>query len=157
MEKLKPGDKAPDFELEDQNEKTVKLSGFAGRKLMLYFYPRAETPGCTTQACSVRDSMNDFAESSLLAVGISPDTPQAQKRFDDQHCLGFAPLSDADHAVAEAYGVWGEMPLYGKDTMGIIRSAFLIDEEGRIIETFYNVKPEETVPKVLGAAVAASK
>ena len=157
MEKLKPGDKAPSFELKDQNEKIVKLSDFEGRKLLLYFYPRAETPGCITQACSVRDSMQEFADVGLSAVGISPDSPQAQRRFAERYCLGFPLLSDEDHAGADAYGTWGRRIMYGERTMAIIRSAFVIDEEGKIIETLYEVKPEETVPRVLGAIIAASK
>ena len=157
MEKLKPGDRAPSFELKDQDERIVKLSDFEGRKLLLYFYPRAETPGCTTQACSIKDSLQEFADISLSSVGISPDTPQAQKKFDTKHCLGFPLLSDPDHAVAEEYGAWGQRTMYGSSTMTIIRSAFVIDEHGKIIETFYDVKPEETVPRVLGAIIAASK
>ena len=157
MEKLKPGDKAPSFELKDQNEKIIKLSDFEGRKLLLYFYPRAETPGCTTQACSIKDSMQEFADIGLSAVGISPDSPKAQRRFDERYCLGFPLLSDEDHAVADAYGAWGRRTMYGERTMAIIRSAFVIDEEGKIIETLYEVKPEETVPRVLGAIIAASK
>jgi peroxiredoxin Q/BCP len=157
MEKLKPGDRAPSFELEDQDERIVKLSDFQGRKLLLYFYPRAETPGCTTQACSIKESMHEFSDIGLSAVGISPDTPRAQKKFDTKYCLGFPLLSDPDHAVAEEYGAWGQRTMYGTSTMTIIRSAFVINEEGRIIETFYDVKPEETVPRVLGAIIAASK
>ena len=157
MDMLKPGDKAPSFELKDQNEKTVELSDFEGRKLLVYFYPKADTPGCAAQASSVRDSMQELAGIGLCVVGISPDRPDEQRKFDDKYCLGFALLSDEDHAVAEAYGAWGPKPLYGKDTMGIIRSAFVIDESGRIIEAFYEVGPEETVPKAIDAVAAASR
>jgi len=147
MAQLKPGDMAPNFELDDQNGKKVKLSDFKGRKLLLYFYPKANTPGCTTQACSVRDASNDFSALDTAAVGISPDTPQQQKKFDEKYGLGFPLLSDTDHAVADAYGVWGEKSMYGKKYEGIIRSSFAIDEDGKILQAWYKVSPKDTVPK----------
>ena len=153
MAKLKPGDRAPDFELEDQDGKTVRLSDFKGRRLLLYFYPRASTPGCTIQACSVRDSLAGLDESGMAAVGISPDPPSRQKRFDEKHSLGFPLLCDEDHAVAEAYGVWGEKLMVGKKFMGITRSSFLVDEQGVIVKAWYKVKPKETVPLAREAAV----
>ena len=156
MAKLKPGDKAPSFELEDQNGNTLRLSDFRGKRLLLYFYPRADTPGCTIQACDIRDSMPDFSGMELSAAGISPDTPEAQKKFDQKFSLGFPLLSDMDHAVADAYGAWGERPMYGKNAVGIIRSAFVIDEQGKIVEAFYDVKPQETVPKAMEAIAAVS-
>lgn len=146
MAQLKSGDKAPDFELMDQHGSTVKLSDFRGRKALLYFYPKADTPGCTTQACSVRDAQTDFANSGVSVIGISPDNPQQQKKFDDKYDLGFPLLSDPDHAVADAYGVWGEKTMYGKKYEGIIRSSFVINEEGEILEAWYKVSPKETVP-----------
>lgn len=146
MAKLKPGDRAPDFELKDQDGKTVRLSDFQGRRLLLYFYPRASTPGCTIQACSVRDSLSDLDESGMAAVGISPDPPNRQKRFDEKHGLGFPLLCDEDHAVAEAYGVWEQKSMLGKKFMGITRSSFLIDERAVIVKAWYKVKPKETVP-----------
>jgi peroxiredoxin Q/BCP len=147
MAQLKPGDTAPQFELADQTGKNVNLSDFKGRKLLLYFYPKANTPGCTTQACSVRDAKGDFSGLGVAALGISPDTAQQQKKFDEKYSLGFPLLSDADHAVADAYGVWGEKSMYGKKYEGIIRSSFLIDEEGKILQAWYKVSPKDTVPK----------
>jgi peroxiredoxin Q/BCP len=147
MAQLKPGDTAPPFELVDQNGKKVKLSDFKGRKLLLYFYPKANTPGCTTQACSVRDAKDDLADMGVAALGISPDPPQQQKKFDEKYGLGFPLLADTDHKVADAYGVWGEKSMYGKKYEGIIRSSFLIDEEGKISQTWYKVSPKDTVPQ----------
>jgi peroxiredoxin Q/BCP len=147
MARLKPGDIAPNFELDDQNGKKVKLSDFTGRKLLLYFYPKANTPGCTTQACSVRDAKDDLADRGVAALGISPDPPQQQKKFDEKYDLGFPLLADTDHKVADAYGVWGEKSMYGKKYEGIIRSSFLIDEEGKISKAWYKVSPKDTVPE----------
>ncbi len=148
---LKAGDPAPDFALDDQHGKTVKLSDFRGKRVIVYFFPRADTPGCTTQACSVRDARADLDATGAVVIGISPDKPAAQARFDTKHGLGFPLLSDADHAVAEAYGVWAEKSMYGKKYMGIVRSAFVIDEKGRITEALYKVSPKDTVPKALQA------
>ncbi len=144
---LAPGQKAPGFSLKDQNGSTVTLSDFKGRKVLLYFYPRADTPGCTTQSCAVRDARQDMKKLNVDVLGISPDTPEEQKKFDVKFSLGFPLLADTDHAVAEAYGVWGEKTNYGKTSMGIIRSSFLIDENGAVQRAWYKVKPEETVPK----------
>jgi peroxiredoxin Q/BCP len=154
--KLSEGDKAPDFSLRDQDSKVVKLSDFRGRKVLLYFYPKADTPGCTTQSCAVRDARQDFRKLSVAALGISPDTPEDQKKFDIKFSLGFPLLADTDHATASAYGVWGEKNSYGKKTMGIIRSSFLIDENGTVLRAWYGVKPEETVPKAKEALAQAA-
>jgi thioredoxin-dependent peroxiredoxin len=147
MTKLQQGDSAPNFELSDQNGATIALSDFAGQNLLIYFYPKADTPGCTRQACSVRDSRPDLDKLDIAAVGMSPDAPDKQKKFDTKYELGFPLLSDADHAVAAAYGAWGEKTSYGKKTEGIIRSSFLVDGSGKIIGAWYKVKPEDTVPK----------
>ncbi len=147
MSRLKVGDKAPSFSLEDQNGRIVSLADFQGTKLLLYFYPKADTPGCTRQSCSVRDAAESLQEAGAAAVGISPDAPDQQKKFDDKYHLGFPLLSDPDHKVAQAYGVWDKKSLYGKSYEGIIRSSFLIDEDGNILQVAYGVKPEDTVPK----------
>ena len=152
MNKLSKGDKAPDFSLTDQNGETVSLSGLKGKKVLLYFYPKANTPGCTKQSCSVRDHLPDLNDKGIVSLGISPDAENRQKSFDEKYNLNFSLLSDTDHAVAEAYGVWGEKSMYGKKYMGIIRSSFLIGEDGTIIDSWYKVKPLETVPNALEAA-----
>jgi peroxiredoxin Q/BCP len=146
---LKAGDPAPDFALEDQDGKTVKLSDFKGQKVLVYFYPRADTPGCTTQACGLRDVAGDIGNTAI--VGISPDKPAAQKKFDTKYGLGFGLLSDTDHAVADAYGAWGERSMYGKKYMGIIRSAFLIDEQGSIEQAWPRISPKDTPTNLLKA------
>lgn len=151
MAKLKEGEKAPNFNLKDQDGKTVKLSDFKGRKLLLFFYPKASTSGCTQQARNVRDAAPELAKLKVAAIGVSPDEPKDQKKFDDKNTLGFPLLSDSNHKVADAYRVWGEKSMYGKKYMGIIRSAFLIDEKGKITEAWYKVSPNDTVPKVLEA------
>jgi peroxiredoxin Q/BCP len=146
---LNPGDKAPAISLEDQDGTTVKLSGFKGRKVLVYFYPKADTPGCTQQSCGLRDIASDIGDTAI--VGISPDLPAKQKKFDDKYSLGFPLLSDPDHAVAEAYGVWGEKKLYGRAYMGIVRSAFLIDEKGKVEQAWYKVSPKDTPKNLLKA------
>ena len=146
MIKLKVGNKAPVFSLMDQTGKKVSLSDFRGRKILLYFYPKASTLGCTKQACSVRDAAEDLHKWGVCAVGISPDEPAKQKKFDDKNRLGFTLLSDPDHKVAKAYGAWGQKSMYGKTYEGIIRSSFLIDEKGTVLQVCYKVKPLDTVP-----------
>lgn len=155
MPKLTPGDPAPDFELADQHGNLVKLTDFKGRKLLLYFYPKADTPGCTRQACSVRDAREELAALKLAVVGISPNPPPKQQKFNDKYSLNFPLLADADHRVAESYGAWGEKNMYGKKVQGLIRSSFLIDEAGKIIQAWYKVSPEDMVPKARAAMATA--
>jgi peroxiredoxin Q/BCP len=151
MTTLKEGDKAPAFALKDQQGKTTRLSQYKGRKLVVYFYPKADTPGCTQQSCNLRDAMPDLTKLGVDVVGISPDAPAKQAKFDEKYSLGFPLLSDEDHAVAQAWGTWGEKSLYGRKFMGIIRSAFLIDEKGKLAGVFYKVSPKDTLPKIKGA------
>lgn len=147
MPELKTGDPAPTFALSDQHGSEVSLGQFAGRKLLVYFYPKASTPGCTTQSCAVRDAREDLAGLGVDVVGISPDKPAANLRFDEKHALGFPLLSDEGHEVADAFGAWGEKSMLGKKYQGVVRSAFLVGEDGHLLGTFYKVSPGDTVPK----------
>ena len=153
MAELKTGCKAPNFSLMDQDGKKVKLSDFKGKKLLLYFYPKADTPGCTKQACSVSASLKELKKHGIEAVGISPDLPEKQKKFDSKHKLGFLLLSDPDNRIAKAYGAWGEKSMYGKKYEGIIRSSFLIDAKATVIQVWYKVKPEDTIPKAMATLI----
>jgi len=148
---LEVGKRAPAFTLLDQGGKKVKLSDFKGKRVVVYFYPKADTPGCTTQSCSLRDAMPDLKKLKAVVLGISPDPPAKQKKFDEKYDLGFTLLADEDHAVAEKWGVWGEKSMYGKKYMGIVRSAFVVDAQGKIAGVFYKVSPKDTVPKVMEA------
>ena len=151
MTTLEAGDSAPPFSLFDQHGETVRLEEFRGRKLLVYFYPEADTPGCTTQSCDVRDHRQELTDLGVEVVGISPDEPEKQLAFDRKFSLGFPLLADTDHAVAEAWGTWGEKNLYGKTYIGITRSSFLIDEQGRVQQAWYRVKADQTVPKAKDA------
>jgi peroxiredoxin Q/BCP len=151
MVTLEPGDPAPPFALLDQHGNTVRLEDLRGRKVLVYFYPKADTPGCTVQSCSIRDHRQDLAGIGAEVLGISPDLPEAQLAFDAKFGLGFPLLSDPDHAVAEAWGTWGERERDGKRFMGIIRSSFLVDEDGRIGRAWFRVTPEDTVPNAIAA------
>lgn len=146
MATLKVGDKAPAFSLMNQDGENVSLSDYKGKNLLLYFYPKADTPGCTKQGCSIRDASKELKKLDMAAVGISPDEPTKQKKFDDKYGLGFPLLSDPDHKVARAYGAWGKKSMYGKEYEGIIRSSFVIDGSGKIAQASYKVKPLDTVP-----------
>jgi peroxiredoxin Q/BCP len=151
MTTLGAGDPAPAFALSDQRGSTVRLDGFRGRKVLVYFYPEADTPGCTTQSCDVRDHRRDLAGIGVDVVGVSPDAPDAQLAFDRKYGLGFPLLADEDHAVADAWGVWRRPKVDGRASAGVTRSAFLVDEHGLIRRAWYGVKPAETVPNVLAA------
>jgi peroxiredoxin Q/BCP len=148
---LNPGDTAPDFTLPDQSGETVTLSSFKGKNVVLYFYPKADTPGCTTQACGVRDHREDYATADAIVLGVSPDAPKKIAKFDDKFSLGFPLLGDEDHSVAEAYGVWVEKSMYGRTYMGNERTTFVIGPDGVIKEIFRKVKPAEHDELVLGA------
>jgi thioredoxin-dependent peroxiredoxin len=148
MAKLAAGDAAPRFSLKDQNGRRVSSADFAGKKLLLFFYPAADTPGCTQQACAARDARSGLARRKIAVVGISPDAPGAQKSFDRKFSLGFPLLSDVDHEVAQAYGVWGEKVLFGRTIVGIIRSSFLIGEDGRILHAWYRIPSTKMVAKL---------
>lgn len=150
MAKLVVGDRAPAFTLLDQKGQKVKLSDFKGKRVVLYFYPKADTPGCTTQSCELRDHRKTFSKVGVGVLGISPDSPERQAKFDEKYGLGFPLLADTEHVVAEKYGVWGEKMNYGRKYMGIIRSAFVIDEKGKIAGAFYKISPKDTVPKLKG-------
>ena len=152
---LEPGSEAPDFTLPDQNGETVSLSGLRGRPVVLYFYPKADTPGCTVQACGVRDRRADYAEAGAVVLGVSPDPVSRVKRFDEKYGLDFPLLADEDHAVAEAYGTWVEKRNYGRTYMGVARTTFVIDADGRIAAVLEKVKPKKHDDDVLAALASA--
>jgi thioredoxin-dependent peroxiredoxin len=151
---LKPGDPAPDFTLPDQNGDPVTLSQLRGQTVVLYFYPKADTPGCTTQACGVRDHRADYQGANAVVLGVSPDQVKAVGKFDQKYGLGFPLLADSDHEVAERYGVWVEKSRYGRTYMGNERTTFVIDPDGNIKDVLHKVKPAEHDDLVL-AAIAA--
>ena len=140
MTRLEPGDTAPAFTLSDQDGASVSLDGLRGSKAVLFFYPEAMTPGCTTEACDFRDSLAPLQAAGYAVVGISRDDPAKLRQFRDQEHLTYPLLSDPDRAVHEAYGVWGEKQLYGKTVTGVIRSTLVLDEDGEVTHTFYNTK-----------------
>jgi thioredoxin-dependent peroxiredoxin len=149
--RLAPGDPAPPFELLDQRGTPVRLDDFRGRRLLVYFYPEADTPNCTVQSCAVRDHRTELSGIGADVVGISPDEPGKQLAFDERYGLGFPLLADVDHAIANAWGTWGEKTRDGRTFMGIIRSSFLVDAEGRIERAWYDVTAGDTVPNALTA------
>lgn len=154
---LEAGQAAPDFTLLDQDEHPVSLGDFRGRRVIVYFYPAAQTPGCTTQACDFRDSLASLQGAGYTVLGVSRDTPEKLRAFRESDGLTFPLLSDPDHAVHEAYGAWGEKQNYGKTVTGVLRSTFVLDEEGRIVEAQYNVKATGHVArlrKALGLTAA---
>jgi thioredoxin-dependent peroxiredoxin len=140
---IKPGDQAPDFELPDQDGNLVKLSDLRDRPVVVYFYPKAATPGCTVQACGVRDHRADYAKTGTVVLGISPDPVAKVKKFHDKEGLNFALLADEGHHVADAYGVWVEKSMYGKTYKGNERTTFVIDPKGKVVEVLRKVKPAE--------------
>ena len=148
---LEPGDKAPAFTLPDQIGEPVKLSDLKGQTVVLYFYPRADTPGCTTQACGVRDHRADYARVGARVIGISPDEASAVAKFADKFDLDFSLLADADHSVAEAYGTWVEKSMYGKKYMGVQRATFIVGPDGKIARVFPKVSPKTHDDLVLKA------
>src|SRR5579859_4454805 len=139
---LSVGDEAPDFTLPDQNGEPVTLSGLRGKWVVLYFYPKADTPGCTTQACGVRDRGADYAKAGAVVLGVSPDPVKRVAKFHDKYDLGFTLLADEDHAVCEAYGVWAEKSMYGRTYWGALRSTFLIDPDGVVRHVLPKVQPK---------------
>ena len=151
MDKLQAGDVAPDFEAVTDEGAKVKLSDYRGKRVVLYFYPKDDTPGCTTQACDFRDRYPAIEEKNAVVLGVSPDDEKSHVKFKSKFNLPFTLLVDEDHAIAEAYGVWGEKTNYGKTYMGIIRSNFVIDEQGKLIKTLYNIKPAESANETLAA------
>jgi peroxiredoxin Q/BCP len=149
---VKVGDKAPEITLLDQDGNEFSLAGsLAEHKAshLIYFYPKADTPGCTTQSCGLRDILGEIGDTQV--IGISPDKPAKQKKFDEKYSLGFPLLADEEHSVAEAYGAWGEKSMYGRKYMGIIRSAFLIADDGTVAEAWPKISPKDTPKKLLAA------
>ena len=155
---ISEGQEAPDFTLPDQDGNAVTLSELRGRPVVLYFYPKSDTPGCTTQACGIRDHRDDYEGTGARVVGVSPDTVAAQRKFADKYGLDFTLLADENHEVADLYGVWGEKKMYGKTYLGVSRSTFLIDPEGKVAKVFPKVSPkthDEVVLEALGQLASA--
>ncbi|HSM55757.1 MAG TPA: thioredoxin-dependent thiol peroxidase [Candidatus Sulfomarinibacteraceae bacterium] len=151
MPKLNVGDAAPGFTLTSSDGERVSLSDYSGQRVILFFYPRAATPGCTRQACGFRDNLPTIEEAGAAVIGVSPDSPADLAKWKEEENFAYPLLSDEDHEVAEAYGVWGEKTSFGRTYMGIIRSHFVIDEEGKLQDVQYNVSPEKSVERALEA------
>ncbi len=151
MGKLAAGDEAPVFALEDEDGKTVSLSDYAGKRVVVYFYPRDDTPGCTKEACQFSDLFEEFRKAGVDVVGISPDDASSHRRFREKHGLTIKLLSDPGHEVMEAYGAWGEKTLYGKKSVGVIRTTVLVGEQGQVERAWYHVKADGHAGKVLEA------
>jgi peroxiredoxin Q/BCP len=148
---LAPGETAPEFELPDQDGNPVRLSALRGRRVVLFFYPKADTPGCTTQACGIRDHAADYEAANAVVLGVSPDPVKKVKKFHDKFDMNFTLLADEDHAVAEAYGVWAEKSMYGKKYWGNLRATFLIDEQGVVRHVIPKASPKTHDDEVLAA------
>jgi len=148
---LKEGNAAPAFKTTDASGETVNLKDFRGKKVVLYFYPKDDTPGCTKEACSFRDAFSKFKKQGITILGVSPDSEKAHQKFATKYKLPFTLLADTDHSIADAYGVYGEKKFMGRTYMGIHRTTFLIDEKGKIKKVFEKVKPEDHADEVLGA------
>ena len=148
---IEEGKPAPDFELPTDSGETIKLSGLLGKQVVLYFYPKDDTPGCTTQACGIRDAYGEFERAGAVVLGVSPDDERSHGKFRDKYELPFTLLADTDHEVAERYGVWGEKKYMGRTYMGINRSTFVIDGDGIITKVFPQVKPATHADDVLAA------
>ena len=146
---LKAGNKAPDFELQDENGKLQRLSDYRGDTVLLYFYPKDDTPGCTKEACNFRDDYSAYQDAGVTILGVSPDTPESHTKFKEKYALPFTLLADVDHQVAEQYGVWGLKKNFGREYEGIFRTTFLIDPDGMIKEVFEKVKPADHSAEVL--------
>ena len=146
---LTAGRTAPPISLPDQHGTTVLLRTYRGRRVLIFFYPKAGTPGCTQQACALRDIAGQVGDTAI--IGISPDRPSAQKKFDEKHSLGYPLLADTEHVVAEAYGVWKQKSMYGRTYMGIERSAFLVGADGKLNHVWYKISPKDTPLKLLEA------
>jgi peroxiredoxin Q/BCP len=146
---LKEGDKAPDIRVATDSGEQFRLSDLKGKRVVLYFYPKADTPGCTAEACEFRDDIRAFAKQDVAIVGVSPDKPAAQAKFKEKYDLPFTLLADEEKAIAEAYGVWREKNLYGKKSMGIVRSTFIIGPDGKIEKIYNNVKAKGHAARVL--------
>ena len=149
--KLKIGDKAPAFSLKDENGHTVKLSDYKGKRVVLYFYPKDNTSGCTSLACGFRDNYLDIEEKNAVVLGVSPDNEKSHQKFKTKHNLPFTLLVDTDHKLADTYGVWGQKSLYGVKYLGVIRSHFVIDEQGKLADVQVKVSPKDSVAKALKA------
>jgi peroxiredoxin Q/BCP len=156
MVSLKPGDLAPDFELPTDADTPLRLSSLRGRPVVLYFYPRDDTPGCTREACSLRDGFGAFARAGVVILGVSPDDSASHARFSRKFALPFPLLADEGHRVGELYGVWGEKSFMGRKHIGVLRTTFVIDAKGRIARVFENVKPEGHASEILAALGLAS-
>ena len=154
---LQVGQKAPEFTLSDQDGKEHKLSDFLGRWVLLYFYPKDDTPGCTTEACTIRDNFPHFEKSELIVLGVSVDSVKSHKKFAEKYHLPFTLLSDEEKKVVEAYGVWQKRKFMGREFMGTVRSSFLIDPEGKIAKIYEEVKPDKHAAEVLSDVTALSQ